>query len=134
MLERSPGFTVVALVTLALGIGANTAIFSLIDAVLLRMLPVRDPQQLVELSRPGGGTLSYPVFEYIRDHNDVFSGVFTGAFGRHGSSVRLGEGNVYEVDYSLVSADYFQVLGVSPPLGRALDVRDLVQPESAVIS
>src|SRR6266536_347949 len=135
MLRRSPGFTVVALVTLALGIGANTAIFSLIDAVLLRMLPVRDPQQLVELSRPGGRTLSHPFFEYIRDHNDVFSGVFTvTSGGRYESGVPLGEGAVYDVRYSLVSSGYFEVLGVVPVLGRDLDEGDLMRADGAVIS
>ena len=133
MLRRSPGFTIVAMVTLALGIGANTAIFSLIDAVLLRMLPVRDPRQLVELSRPGGRTLSHPFFEYIRDHNDVFSGVFTVASGRYEAGVPLGEGAVYDVRYSLVSSGYFEVLGVVPVLGRALDERDLMRADGAVI-
>ena len=133
MLRRSPGFTIVAIVTLALGIGANTAIFSLIDAVLLRMLPVRDPRQLVELSRPGGRTLSHPFFEYIRDHNDVFSGVFTVASGRYEAGVPLGEGAVYDVRYSLVSSGYFEVLGVVPVLGRALDERDLMRADGAVI-
>src|SRR2546428_4682731 len=81
MLRRSPGFTVVALVTLALGIGANTAIFSLIDAILMRMLPVQHPEELVEIGRitqyGSGGGFSYPIFEQFRDYSQVFSGVLT---------------------------------------------------------
>src|SRR5438309_9070347 len=81
MLLKGPGFTAVAVLTLALGIGANTAIFSLLDGVMFRMLPVEDPEQLVQLTRPltTGGTntsFSYPDFEGYRDQNRVCSGMF----------------------------------------------------------
>ena len=89
VLQESPGFTAIAVLTLALGIGANTAIFSLINAVILRSLPVEHPEQLALLTDPAqggvavdtteGGTrsiLSYPEFEQLRAHNTVFSGMF----------------------------------------------------------
>src|SRR5213080_3358831 len=80
-LRRSPGFTAVAVLTLALGIGANTAIFSLIDAVMLRMLPVQKAEELVEIVRhdPRWGEQAYytnPLWEQVRDRQDVFSGAF----------------------------------------------------------
>src|ERR1700716_3713006 len=77
IMRRSPGFTAVALISVALGIGANTAIFSLINTLMLRELPVRDPQRLVELvSRypgdPDNNSFSWPVYEHFRDQNHVF--------------------------------------------------------------
>src|SRR5437868_15406332 len=82
-LRAAPGFTVIVVLTLSLGIGANTAIFSLTDQVLLRMLPVRSPEQLVVLDGPGAfrgrtfnnGTFSYPMYRDFRDQNTVFDGV-----------------------------------------------------------
>src|SRR6266851_7041659 len=93
LLRRSPGFTTMAVVTLALGIGANTAIFTLIDAVMLRSLPVRSPDELVSVgdaSRPTAlwegapmvDVFSYPLYERLRDQNRVFTGLL--ASGRTG--------------------------------------------------
>jgi len=81
---RAPLFVAVAVLSLAFGIGANTAIFSLTDQILVRMLPVKDPEQLVMLSAVGrhyGGNMgwnriSYPMYQDFRDHNSVFSGMF----------------------------------------------------------
>src|SRR2546427_10603282 len=83
-LRRSPGFTGVAALTLALGIGAKTAIFTLLDQILLRLLPVKNPQQLVLLTMRGhhygnnwgGNAISYPMYRDFQDHNEVFSGMF----------------------------------------------------------
>src|SRR5579862_7203119 len=72
MLFRSPVFTGVALLSLALGIGANTALFSVMDALLLKMLPVKDPQQLVQMR----SQISFPAFQKIRERNQVFSSAF----------------------------------------------------------
>jgi len=124
MLLKSPGFTTVAVLALALGIGANTAIFSLVDAVLLRQPAVEDPDRLVELysydsrapfENPIQWTL-YQDYVYYRDHNQVFSGL---AASRLHSEfpLRLGE-RVEFVRGGIVSGNYFDVLGVKALLGR----------------
>jgi predicted permease len=123
LLRRNPGFTAVAMLSLALGVGANTAVFSILNFAILRPLPLPHPEQLLTIAHgataasPGEYTanISYPEYQEIRSHNPVFSGItaFWGAsvlYGRgaHGQSVG---------DYE-VSADYFDVLGVKPFLGR----------------
>lgn len=128
-LARTPGFTVVVVLTLGLGIGANTAIFSLMDQVLLRLLPVKDPGQLVQLDGPGPfsgrtqneRTFSYPMYAGFRDRNEVFSGLVA----RYGASATLTFRNQAErVDVELVSGNTFDVLGVAPAVGRALTAED----------
>jgi predicted permease len=135
-LRRSPGFTAVAVLMLALGIGANTAIFSLIDAVMWRMLPVKNPQQLVLLSwdqtKPVQGgpgysgdrthTLSYPGFKRLRRQNDIFSSVM-GFVPVEGVTVNI-DGQPSVAGGEMVSGNYFAGLGVSPFLGRALTDAD----------
>jgi len=122
-LARTPGFTAIAILTLALGIGANTAIFTLLDQVLLRLLPVKNPQQLVLLtmrgrhygSNWGGNAISHPMFRDFRDHNQVFSDMFC-RFPEAGSLTVDGQSERVAVE--LVSGTYFSTLGVSPALGR----------------
>jgi len=128
-LRRSPGYMAVAAMTLALGIGANTAIFSLLDQILLRLLPVKNPQQLVLLtmrghhygSNWGGNAISHPMFRDFQAHNDVFSGMFC----RFRDPVSLTfAGQSERVNAELVSGTYFSVLGVNTILGRAFTPED----------
>ncbi len=126
MLAKRPGFTLIVVLTLALGIGANTAVFSLIDAFLLRQLPVRDPEQLffVRATTPRGGitgSFPYPTFEQFRDRNRSFSGIF--AFDSTRVSVTV-EGRPEMVEGDFVSGNYFDVLGVRAILGRTFTADD----------
>ena len=118
---KSPGFTVVAVLTLALGIGANTAIFTVVNAALLRALPYQDPARLVQLGETRtAGTFqkmefSYPDFVDFRDHNQSFSGVG----GYSGTNLTYsGREGAEEVVAAVASANFFDVLGVRPMLGR----------------
>src|SRR5437867_393557 len=140
MLLKNPGFTAVVVLSLALGIGANTAVFSLIDAVLLKMLPVRNPEQLVQLTwtRPDGtpdDSFSYPGFEEFRDHNQVFSGVF--AFESLGRVNVAMNGHGELAEGQVVSGRYYSVLGVNAIVGRTIGPEDDQAPGAnpvAVIS
>src|SRR6266851_3872319 len=128
-LRRSRGFAAVAALTLALGIGANTAIFTLLDQILLRLLPVKNPQQLVLLTMRGrhygnnwgGNAISYPMYRDFQDHNDVFSGMFC-RFPEHVSMTFGGQSE--RVAAELVSGTYFSVLGVGTAVGRAIGPDD----------
>jgi predicted permease len=121
-LRRNPLFTTVAVLSLALGIGANTAIFSLIDAVLLESLPVRDPHQLMLVWERPTAPLSYPLYKQIRDQNQVFSGVV--AFHAF-SDWNVGtNGETELMTGQLVSGNYFTVLGINPAAGRLLSSDD----------
>ena len=122
-LLASPGFTATAVISLALGIGANTAIFSLINALLLRTLPVEDPRQLVSITLDEGRQthLTNPLWEQIRDNQKSFAGVF--AFGNKVFDLAP-SGETEPVEGLWVSGDLFRVLGVSPMRGRLIDVDD----------
>src|SRR5262245_11256815 len=132
-LRRSPGFAAAAIATLALGIGANAAIFSLVDRVLLKLLPVRSPRELVLLRSPGirqGSTwsdgddaysFSYPMYRDLRDQNQVFQGLL-GVFPFAASVAERGQ--TERASGELVSGNYFGVLGVPPALGRVFTADD----------
>jgi predicted permease len=129
MLRKSPSFTAVSVAILALGIGVNTAIFSVIDATLWKSLPVRNPGELavVEMITTRGETnaLSYPLFEEIRERVPAFSGVFASSDGTDRLEVRNTDGNLNSTaEVQLVSGEYFEVLGVQTALGRTLNTRD----------
>jgi len=118
MLLTHPGFTASAVITLALGIGANTAIFSLLDRVLFRTLPVDRPHELVRVVSDGKGTagiFSYPIYAALRDQNDVLSGFL--AFSQMPFSMSDGR-QTERVTGQMVSGNYFELLGVRPGLGR----------------
>jgi putative ABC transport system permease protein len=122
LLGKNPGFTAVAILTLALGIGANTAIFSLVDTVMLKMLPVQKPEELIVLAitypKATGEPvpeLTNPIWEQIRDQQEVFSSVF----GWSQARFDLAQGGESHLVNGLeVSGDYFSTLGVQPAAGR----------------
>jgi putative ABC transport system permease protein len=133
-LRRSPGFTITVVVTLALGIGANAAVFTLFDQVLLRWLPVQQPRELVRFEWTGGfsGSMSsfggnsdnyfsYPMYKDLRDHNQVFQGMLAADKASVGVSWHNQAENE---DAEIVSGNYFQLLGVRPAVGRLLTQQD----------
>jgi predicted permease len=155
MLRKNPSFTAVAVLTLALGIGANTAIFSVLDAVMLQMLPVHDPQQLVLVrwtakdwpsivedlegsnrkDPNSGGWLSesvpYPIYEAMRTENTTCSEVFAFAANVSGFNVQI-DGKPHSAASEAVSGNYFSGLGVQTVLGRPIQPGDDVPAAPAV--
>ncbi len=128
-LRQSPVFTAVAIGSLALGIGANTAIFSFVDAILLRWLPVQNPQELVVLGRNPARPMtsfSYPDYRYVRDNAKSYAGLIAFSNGGRptGMSLPGGSGPSQLVSLSMVSGDFFQVLGVQPAAGRVFNRAD----------
>ena len=128
-LLKNPAFTCVAVLSLALGIGANTAIFSLVDAVMVKMLPVRHPEQLVALDaftqRGEQRDFSYPLFKYLRDRKSSFSGVFAASDGTSRMATKMASSDDSEqAEVQMVSGEYFQVLGVDAFVGRLLTPED----------
>ena len=137
---RNPVFTIVAVLSLAIGIGANTSIFSLMNAVLLRSLPVHDPHELVALTDPNTagvsvglssgerGLMSYAEYEQIRDHAKSFSGLCVVEAELDRWQVRINGAGPEDARPKLVSENYFSVLGVEPFIGRVFNVEDAHAP------
>ncbi len=132
-LVKARAFTALAVLSLGLGIGANTAIFTLLDQILLRRLPVRDPEQLALLtmrgthygSNWGGNAISYPLYQDLSANNAVFSGMFC----RFPTAASLSTGALTErVNAELVSGTYFSVLGVGAALGRTFTPEEDATP------
>jgi putative ABC transport system permease protein len=130
MLWKNPGFTAVAVLTLALGIGANTAIFSMVDAVLFRPLPIAKPGEVVRLAEAQTKRASdwwpftsFPNYLRYRDQNTVFSGLaaYVDRFPVNVSAARL---TADRVDAGMVTGSYFQTLGVSAEVGRTIRPED----------
>jgi putative ABC transport system permease protein len=136
LLAKSPGFTGVAVLTLALGIGANTSIFSVVNAVLLRALPYAGASQLVFVSdaKPAAGIsglgMSYPAFAELRDDNRVFSSI--AGLGSH-ALVLTGAGEPSEISTVVVTSEFFSVLEAEPLLGRVFEGKDGVRGAAPVV-
>jgi putative ABC transport system permease protein len=133
-LRKSPGFALTVVLTLALGIGANAAVFTLFDQALLRMLPVQHPKELVRFEWHGGfsgsassfgGDLnnyfSYPMYKDLRDQNQVFSGMIAAIRASSGISWH---NQAEDEDIELVSGNYFDMLGLKPAFGRLMNAQD----------
>ncbi len=129
LLRRAPGFTTLAILTLALGIGANTAIFSIVDALLFRPLPISKPDEVVRVfigdtkHTPGWGFSSLPNYFQYRDQITAFAGVAACA-DRFPANVTVGKFGAERVNAGMVTANYFQVLGTPALVGRTLVAED----------
>src|SRR4029453_11394883 len=137
MLLSRPGFTLVTAITLALGIGANTAIFSITDKLLIRSLPVEKPDQLVLINSVSvsphfvSNAFSYPIFKDYRDQNEVFSGMF--GFTRTQLELNTND-HTEQLESEYVSSNYFEVLGVKASLGRVFSgEEDLIAGPAPVV-
>ncbi len=135
-LRKSPSFTGIAILSLALGIGANTAIFSLVDTVLLRPLPAAQPEQLTEVYGTLRNGAEYTIQSYLnykdyRDRNDVFTGLLAYRFAPMSLSH---DGNSERVWGYLVSGNYFDVLGVRPIVGRAFLPEEDQTPDAHAVA
>src|SRR5688572_6526388 len=135
-MRSSPGFTAVIVSSLALGIGANTAVFSLINSVVLKSLPVHEPEELLQVTLDDirAAAFTNPIWEQIRDRQDVFSGVF--AYTDRGFNLASG-GEMRRAVGNMVSGEFFSTLGVRPAVGRLLVRTDDVRgacPAVAVLS
>lgn len=145
-LIANPGFTATAVLSLALGIGANVAIYSLIDSVMTRLLPVKDPKELVMLTDPaesgvsvGANTgerrlMTYQEFLQLRDQSGVFQSLMAAQSYTERLPIRIHDSEPEEARGRLVSAEYFDTLGVPALIGRTLSKGDGPQPALAVVS
>ena len=119
-LRNSPGFTLVAVLTLALGIGANAVVFSAINSLLLKRLPIKDPDRVFFLEGPGGDvSVSYPDYRDLRDRNSAFSGLFT--YRINVAGFQMGNSSAAQAErvwFYEASGNYFPTLGIKPYLGR----------------
>ena len=138
-MRKNAGFALVVILTLGFGMGANAAIFSLMDQVLLRNLPVHDPSRLVVLDGPGAFrgrtfnqmTFSYPMYTDFRDRNEVFNGVLA----RFPTAMTLvWQGRSERVTGDIVSGNYFDVLGVRPAIGRVFNASDDTTPGAHAVA
>lgn len=130
LMRRNPGFTMVAVLSLALGIGANTAIFSLVDAIILRQMPVERPEQLVEFlqKRPGeprtDDYMEWSSYEHFRNNNHVLSEL-TGVSFDNLATIRTEGSESETVTLENVLGNYFRVLGLKPAIGRLIGPEDV---------
>ncbi len=149
VLAATPGFTFVAILSLALGIGANAAIFSLVNSVLMTTLPVRNPQELVMLTDPGSqgvsigmedgerSLVSYSEFRQLQEQTDTFASMMASSSSLQRTEARIAGGQPEEVAVRLVSSSYFATLGVPALIGQTLDASQEAAPGTsphAVIS
>ncbi|HEY1767206.1 MAG TPA: ABC transporter permease [Terracidiphilus sp.] len=130
-LRKAPGLALTVVLTLALGIGANAAVFTLFDQVLLRMLPVVRPQDLVRFEWSGAFSGSIPMYKDLRDQNQVFTGVLAADKATVGVSWRNQAENE---DAEVVSGNYFQLLELRPALGRLFTQRDDTSKDSNFVA